>query len=122
VSGRPLIAIPAVAWLLLSAPPALAAEGVKWAVAAPGPCAESEARPSCPAGECENAPARARFSPVDVAATGVGPEGIAPPTPLEFPGPGSCADPGTPCGKAGVTPSPAPSVVEQPPGGPAPPP
>ncbi len=72
----------------------------RWQVAPAGPCAESLVRDPCAGGACASspAPARSRFDPADVAARPGG-GGAAPPEAEFFPGPGSCADPGTPCGR-----------------------
>jgi hypothetical protein len=94
--------------LLLFAPSsARAGEGSGlWKVAAPGPCAELKSTAGCPGGRCKAAstPARSRFVAADVAANpempAQSPEGLEV---LGFEGPGSCADPGTPCGGTSPT-------------------
>lgn len=71
----------------------------RWEVAPAGPCAEPAALQPCPGGACvSSTPARSRFDPTDVAATRPGGGGATPPEADDFPGPGSCADPSTPCG------------------------
>jgi len=123
---------------LALAGPAGAAGAPRWQVAPAGPCAEAAKRPPCPGGECKSrTPARSRFEPTDVAAT-PGRGGASPPGLVSFTGPGSCADPSTPCGPNGPThvaaspppvpppaaPSPAdpPALDPPPPSAPPPPP
>jgi hypothetical protein len=91
----------------------------RWQVAPAGPCAEAETRNPCPGGACTSStPARSRFDPTDVAANGgAGRGGAAPPEADSFPGPGSCADPSTPCGATEPT-----RLAESPSAGPVPPP
>lgn len=77
----------------------LAASPKRWPVAPAGPCAEAMARNPCPAGVCTaSTPARSRFDPVDVATEAPGGWDLPNPAASSFAGPGSCADPGTPCG------------------------
>lgn len=112
-----------------------------WSIAPPGACAEAPARALCTGGACTRAAAlaRDRFDPFDVAAGAGGPgaagssgmgqgggAGLSPPLPSGiFSGPGSCADPSTPCSdrsgvsqsaRSGLLPPPGTGVVEQPPG------
>jgi hypothetical protein len=101
------------------------AAGRRWQVAPAGACAEAERRDPCRGGACaSSAPARSRFDPTDVAAGGRG--GAPPPSAEQFAGPGSCADPSTPCGSSGavriaetppMAPSPAAPSPASPPGG-----
>jgi hypothetical protein len=104
-----------------------AGEGNRWRIAPAGPCAEATLPAPCPGGRCAGGSARSRFDPVDVAAEGRVTEG-APPEPADFSGPGSCADPSTPCGPIEPTrvadrEPPVPSATPPPPAsGPAAPP
>jgi len=82
----------------------------RWQVAPAGPCAEATIRQPCAGGVCTSrTPARSRFDAADVAADSGG-GGAAPPGIDQFPGPGSCADPSTPCGSIDPT-----RVAENPP-------
>jgi hypothetical protein len=118
--------IPRVGWLtrgallaglLVASGPSDAAEP-RWRVAPAGPCAEPVALQACPGGRCGTVgtPVRGRFDPVDVAADQTGGGGGVPPPLEEFSGPGSCADPSTPCGDTDPT-----EVAGQPPSQPPPP-
>jgi hypothetical protein len=100
---------------------ALAADGEaagpqRWRVAPAGPCAEASPRNPCPGGACTTrTPARSRFEPTDVAAPPAADGGLLPPEAKAFSGPGSCADPSTPCGRFEPT-----RVAERPPAPPPP--
>jgi hypothetical protein len=112
--------LPALALALgaaLAAADAGAAGPRRWQIAPAGPCAEAEARRPCPGGPCTSrTPARSRFDPTHVAAApGRGGGGAPLPAADSFPGPGSCADPSTPCGATRPT-----RLAERPPATPPP--
>jgi hypothetical protein len=124
---RPGVPVLAALMLALSFPPEAHAAGPRrWQVAPAGPCAESLVRDPCAGGACasSSAPARSRFDPADVAAQPGGGGAAAPPGADQFPGPGSCADPSTPCGgpiePTRVAESPPVPPVQPPPGAPSP--
>jgi hypothetical protein len=117
---RPLAPAGLALALLLGGGTRAGAEG-RWQVAPAGPCAEAMVREPCTGGACAAgaAPARSRFDPTEVAA-GAGGGGAAPPAADSFAGPGSCADPGTPCGSFEPTRVAERPPVEPPPAAPSP--
>lgn len=118
----PLLRLTLAAALALAlAGEARAAGAPRWQVAPAGACAEAKPHQPCAGGVCKSrTPARSRFDPTDVAAT-PGQGGAALPGLVPFTGPGSCADPSTPCGPESPTHvAVSPPPIQPPPAAPGP--